>query len=133
MKISIPAKKKGFAPVAMADIAFLLLIFLIVTVSIGDSPDVKLPVFKYSRETGFPHTVIISLGSNGQLTLDGSPISEKALTPAILGMENPGEIIVNIQADAETPYEKVDSLLQTLGAAHLRKVVLITGSAPDEN
>lgn len=133
MKITIQPRKKGFAPVAMADIAFLLLIFLIVTVSIGDAPEVKLPEFGYSRETGFPRTVIVTVAPDGAMKLDGSPVTLKSLPAAIVGMENPSEIVVNIQADAEAPYEFVDLALQALGGARLRKVVLMTEAPDDED
>ncbi len=130
MKITILSRRKGFAPVAMADIAFLLLIFLIVTVSVGDTPPVNLPIFKYARQTGFPKTAVISLTISGDVLLDGSPISADSLPSVLNGIAQPDELVITLHADAAVPYEKVDALLRNLQAGKYFRVVLMT-EVPD--
>jgi len=126
VRITVNRKRKGFAPVAMADIAFLLLIFIFITVSVGEAPDVRLPFFKYAQKTGFPKTALVGLELSGRVTIDGSAVNEASLPAVLAGMADPGELVVTLHADASIAYEKVDSLLQTLGAGRFLKVVLIT-------
>jgi len=132
MKITVERKKRSFAPVAMADIAFLLLIFFIVTVSIGDSPDVALPPFKYSKENTFPKTLVITVMSSGELLYEGNRINEKNLLPILQGLGKPEDFVINIMADQKTDYSLIDTLLQSLSSAKFQKIVLITGEK-DEN
>lgn len=131
MKITTHSKKRGFAPAAMADIAFLLLIFLIVTVSVGDTPPVKLPAFRYARETGFPVTAVVSLTRDGEVLLDGSPVALASLPAVLAGIADPTELVVTLHADARTPYDKVDALLRSFQSGRYLRVVLMT-EVPDE-
>lgn len=130
MKITTKARRRGFAPVAMADIAFLLLIFLIVTVSVGDMPSVDLPVFRYARELGSPRTAVVTLAPSGDLLLGGTPVARTGLAAALAGVAGPGELVVALHADAATPYGLVDSLLRDMQAGRYLRVVLMT-ETPD--
>ncbi|MBU0935273.1 MAG: biopolymer transporter ExbD [Spirochaetes bacterium] len=125
MKISVRARRRGFAPAAMADIAFLLLIFFITTTSIDEDSNLELPEFQYTRETGFPQTVRLQLDRNDQLLLDGSPGTADTLTRLLQQRYLPAETVIMFEADRDTPYRRIDEVLVALGSAGFERIVLV--------
>ena len=128
MKISIPKRRLRIIMFAMPDIAFLLLIFLILTVSAAEYDEVDVPHFAFAREAEFPEVVTLSIDGDAKIELFGATY-ETAELPAILGNVGRGAVI-RVVADRRVPYLLVDSVLAALRRAGLQDVILI--AEPDE-
>ena len=139
MRLTLPKPAKSLVLVSMADIAFNLLIFLVVTVTMGEPEDVEPPEFLYTQKTGYALTLNVELTSEGRLTFDGQRIwpaadgtaaaraaLSEAATAWLARQGTSGEIVVRFAADRNTPYELVDGVLAALRGADLTKIVLVT-------
>ena len=123
MKLKIKHKSFGVTLLALPDIAFLLLIFLILTVSVDEQGEIKLPNFKFMQETDFPETLIISLYSSGNYQILGQNIEKETLASVIDKI--PSTTVIHFMADKECLYKDVDFTLGQLQKTGLRDVVLI--------
>jgi biopolymer transport protein ExbD len=130
MRFQINNKTKAFAPAAMADIAFLLLIFLILTVTAGDEPEVELPGFRYSEKTGFEITLAVEILKNGNVVVNGEP-AEKENFGSVLAQYEKG-MVVHVFADRETDYSTVDQVLNILRDNELYRIILVADKSNDE-
>ena len=127
MKIRVRKKTFGVTMFAMPDIAFLLLIFLILTVSADESGNINLPNFKYLQETDFPDTLVINVSANGDYGIAGEYISPSEFETALDLISQ--ETVIHLTADKECRYEDVDRLLNLLQQKELPDVVLIMEEA----
>ena len=109
MKLQIKRKPFGVTLLALPDIAFLLLIFLILTVSVDDQGEIKLPDFKFLQETEFPETIVLTISKNGEYHIAGQ-IIEKTDLDSIL---------------RTIPKTTIIHLMEQLQEKNLRDVVLI--------
>ena len=133
MKLNIKHKPFGVTLLALPDIAFLLLIFLILTVSVDDQGEIELPNFKFLQETEFPETVVITLSKTGTYQLSGQNMEKSNIISVIKRF--PDTTVIHLMADKNSKYRDVDYILEQLQKAGLHDVVLImddNGSAPDE-
>jgi biopolymer transport protein ExbD len=128
MTITVRPRRRGFAPAAMADIAFLLLIFLITTTSIEDDVSLELPSFAYSRETGFPQTVRIMLDTDQNLYFNGESLELDTLLTRLVFGHDPVDTVIMFEADRQTPYRLIDEALRGLGQAGFERIVLVADS-----
>ena len=130
MKLKIKHKPFGVTLLALPDIAFLLLIFLILTVSVDDQGEIELPDFKFLQETEFPDTVVLTLSKSGMYQLAGQYIEKDKLNSAIYRI--PDTTVIHLMADKNSLYRDVDYTLEELQKAGLRDIVLIMdGDGPD--
>lgn len=139
----VTKKADAVIPTAsMADIAFLLIIFFMVTtVHELDKTSVNLPLAK-SREEAAVGSAIVILGSlgNGQYEYkfsDGENMSRQIPGPDALFLEasrliarNPDKQFI-LKADGDVRFEKIDELLDNLRKADVRKVLLLSHQAID--
>lgn len=123
MKIRVKKKSSGVTMFAMPDIAFLLLIFLILTVSTDETGNINLPSFKYLQETDFPETIVVNLSENGNIGIAGEYISEGQFISAL--EQFPKQTIIHLTADKECAYKDVDWVLDLLQQNELLDVLLI--------
>lgn len=132
MTINVRRRRRTFAPAAMADIAFLLLIFLITTTSIEDDVNLDLPAFAYSQETGFPQTVRLRLDSSSNLIYENRYYGLASLLDGLASSLDPAETVIMLEADRQTPYIEIDEILQGLGQHGFERIVLVAeaGSPP---
>ncbi|MCK5197103.1 MAG: biopolymer transporter ExbD, partial [Spirochaetales bacterium] len=79
MKLQIKRKPFGVTLLALPDIAFLLLIFLILTVSVDDQGEIQLPNFKFLQETEFPENIVLTISETGEYQLAGQVIEKRDL------------------------------------------------------
>lgn len=114
---------------AMPDIAFLLLIFLIITVAIDEYGEIELPLFSFLQETEFPETVPVVVNRTGEIDVQGQRVREQNLADFFLGI--PDNTVIHVYADQDTDYAAVDILLNALKEAGLRDVVLIAKTDDD--
>ena len=126
MKIRIPQRRMGVIMFAMPDIAFLLLIFLILTVSVAENEDIDVPHFKFTQETEFPEVVRISIDKDGGIEVQGTKYPAEGLSEP-LGRIGVGRVI-HVIADGEVAYLMVDTVLSALRKAGLLDVILIAES-----
>jgi len=130
MKLKIKHKPSGVTLLALPDIAFLLLIFLILTVSVDDQGEIELPDFKFLQETEFPETVVLTLSKTGMYQLAGQYIEKANLNSVIKRI--PDTTVIHLMADKNSLYRDVDYTLEELQKAGLRDIVLIMdGDGPD--
>jgi biopolymer transport protein ExbD len=123
MKIRIRKKSYGVTMFAMPDIAFLLLIFLILTVSVDEQGDINLPDFKFLQETDFPEIMVVNVTADGEYGLSGQPIDIRLLGSTLDRL--PETTVIHLIADKECLYSSIDSILQLLQEKQLLDVVLI--------
>ena len=130
MKLKIKHKPFGVTLLALPDIAFLLLIFLILTVSVDDQGEIELPDFKFLQETEFPETVVLTLSKSGMYQLAGQYSEKEKLNSVINRI--PDTTVIHLMADKNSLYRDVDYTLEELQKAGLRDIVLIMdGDGPD--
>ena len=108
---------------AMPDIAFLLLIFLILTVSVTEDDGIEIPSFEFTQETDFPNILPVTISREGAIKVDGESLDIDELDRRLSLVA--ANTVVHIIADRETEYTIVDTLLSALKEAELRDVVLI--------
>jgi len=137
MKLPVAKRAEAVIPTAsMADIAFLLIIFFMVTtVHEVDRTSVNLPLAK-SREEAEKGSAIVVLAKDkdGQIQYkfsNGEAMSHQVRGPEDIYLEASQLTYANSQlqfilkADNSVPYEKVDQLLDTLRKADATKVLLL--------
>jgi len=132
MRLKIKNKPFGVTLLALPDIAFLLLIFLILTVSVDDQGEIELPNFKFLQETEFPETIVITLSKNGMYELAGQYIEKDKLNSVLNRF--PDTTVIHLMADKNSLYRDVDFTLEELQKTGLRDIVLIMdGDGPNIN
>ena len=133
MRLRSRHQARALIPTAsMADIAFLLIVFFMMTITFEkDKTQVALPRtdlrFEIPKETA-----VISITEHGQIrATDGEEMSvpipgEDVVTFAanVVAMY-PGRAVV-LKADKEVPYEKVDKVLDSLKQAKVELIYLLS-------
>ena len=135
MKIARRNRPLPLVPInAMADIAFLLLIFIML-LSLLNRPAEPAIAYPEARtaEAGVAGPVVtVAVDSTGRLFLDGAPASlaevEGLLTARIAAEPS---LRVEILADRETEYGEVDRLMRILQKLQHRSVTLLAGEVEE--
>jgi biopolymer transport protein ExbD len=112
----------------MSDIAFLLLIFIMLISLINYRREIKIdyPEAEYSEVTQSENNLEIWINRAGYLFVKGERVERKALEQIIAGniVENPG-VRIHVLADRDTPYKHVDAVLEILKLLQHRTVSLV--------
>ncbi len=123
MKIRIRQRKSSITMFAMPDIAFLLLIFLILTASVDEYGEIQLPQFRFMQQTEFPATLTVNVASDGSNGISGEYMTSERFERTL--NQVPSGTVINLVADKNTFYSNIDKTLDILQASGLTDIVLI--------
>jgi biopolymer transport protein ExbD len=116
----------------MSDVAFLLLIFIMLVALINYRREVKIeyPEAQTALRTSAEKNLEVWVDRSGALYLDGEAADRSALERKIaeLYIEAP-DTRVHIIADRNTPYEKINSVLEVLQILQYRVVSFVVKNA----
>lgn len=133
MKIKKPARPKSYIPTAsMADIAFLLIVFFMVTTNITvDRTQVALPTSLERTEVP-KDAAVIAIEESGVVHFsDGEEqsrvinMSDILPASAFVMEKNPLKFFI-VKADGEARYEFIDTVMEQLRQAQVRNIALLT-------
>ena len=112
---------------SMSDIAFLLLVFFMVTTSFSvDKTPINLPKTKTRTEIPKNHEVV-SLQKNGIISFHGDRVMMADIQPlAAMEISKDKERIFVLKVDKDVRWEIVDELLEQLRQSRVRNISLPT-------
>lgn len=126
-------RRMPFVPVnAMSDVAFLLLIFIMLVSLINYRKEVKIeyPEASETKKTSAEKNMEIWIDSSGGIYLDGVPTNARTIENAIVDMyQEAPDTRVHVIADKNTPYEYVDVVLKILQLLEHRVVSFVVKDA----
>jgi biopolymer transport protein ExbD len=133
MNIKNRKRKIPFVPVnAMSDVAFLLLIFIMLVSLINYRKEIKIdyPEARDSKKTSAEKNIELWVDSAGEIYLDGIPSSAAVIERAIVDMyrEAP-DTRVHVIADKNTAFEYVNGVLKILQLLEHRVVSFVVKDA----
>ena len=122
--------KKSFSiPLnSMSDVAFLLLIFIMIVALINYRKEVKIeyPEAKTALRTNVEKNLEVWINREGNVFLDGEPSNHRALESKIAQLYvSAPDTRVHIIADRYTSYEKINSVLEILQFLQYRVVSFV--------
>ena len=128
--MNLRRKKKSFTiPLnSMSDVAFLLLIFIMIVALINYRKEVKIeyPEANTALRTSAEKNLEVWVDREGKIFLDGDPSDYQALENKIAELYvNAPDTRVHIIADRGTPYEKINSVLEILQILQYRVVSFV--------
>jgi len=126
-------RKKGFViPLnSMSDVAFLLLIFIMIVALINYRKEVKIeyPEAKTVLRTSAEKNLEVWIDRTGGIYLDGEAADLYALEAKIAQLYTSApDTRVHIIADRNTPYEKINNALEVLQVLQYRVVSFVVKS-----
>lgn len=129
MKIRRKLRRKPIIPVnSMSDIAFLLLIFIMLISLINYRKEIKInyPEAEHLEVTQLENNLEIWINPAGRLFVKGAAVDLTACEQIIVKnvIENP-KVRIHILADRDTPYKHVNSVLEILKLLQHRVVSLV--------
>jgi len=113
---------------SMSDVAFLLLIFIMLVALINYRKEVKIeyPEAKTALRTTAEKNLEVWVDRDGDIYLDGDPSDFLALEHIIAELyRSAPDTRVHIIADRDTPYEKVSAVLEVLQILQYRVVSFV--------
>ena len=128
--MNLRRKKKAFTiPLnSMSDVAFLLLIFIMIVALINYRKEVKIeyPEARTALRTSAEKNLEVWVDSEGEIYIDGDPADHGTLERKIseLYVSAP-DTRVHILADRNTPYEKINSVLEIFQILQYRVVSFV--------
>jgi len=122
-------KKSFFIPLnSMSDVAFLLLIFIMIVALINYRKEVKIeyPEAKTAQRTSAEKNLEVWIDREGEIYLDGDLSGYDVLERKIAELYvNAPDTRVHIIADRNTPYEKINSVLEIFQILQYRVVSFV--------
>jgi biopolymer transport protein ExbD len=131
--MNLKRRKKSFAiPLnSMSDVAFLLLIFIMLVALISYRKEVKIeyPEAKMALRTSEKKNLEVWIDNDGDIYLDGDASDYLALERKIADLYiYAPDTRVHILADRNTPYEKINNVLEILQLLQYRVVSFVVKS-----
>jgi biopolymer transport protein ExbD len=129
VKLRNKEKKRFAIPLnSMSDVAFLLLIFIMLVALINYRKEVKIdyPEAQIALRTSAEKNLEIWIDRDGGIYLDGTPAQMGEVEEKIAELyRNAPDTRLHIIADRNTPYEKINSILEILQALQYRVVSFV--------
>ncbi|MDR0301773.1 MAG: biopolymer transporter ExbD [Treponema sp.] len=128
MKIKRPRKNFVIPLNSMSDVAFLLLIFIMLVALINYRKEVKIeyPEAKTALRTTAEKNLEVWVDKEGGIYLDGDPSDYPALEQKVSDLYRTApDTRVHIIADKNTPYEKINSILEIFQILQYRVVSFV--------
>ena len=133
MKLNRSRNKSFFIPLnSMSDVAFLLLIFIMLVALINYRKEVKIeyPEANTALRTTAEKNLEVWIDVDGGIYLDGDPADLPALENIIsILYRTAPDTRVHIIADRDTPYEKINAALEVLQILQYRVVSFVVKNA----
>jgi biopolymer transport protein ExbD len=133
MKLKRPRGKNFYIPLnSMSDVAFLLLIFIMLVALINYRKEVKIeyPNAKTALRTSEEKNLEVWIDKDGDIYLDGEDADLLALERVIGELyRGAPDTRVHIIADRGTPYEKINAVLEVLQILQYRVVSFVVKNA----
>ncbi|MDR1587454.1 MAG: biopolymer transporter ExbD [Treponema sp.] len=133
MRIARKRLKPFYIPLnSMSDVAFLLLIFIMLVALINYRKEVKIeyPEAKTALRTSEKENLEIWIDRDGGLYLDGEDSDLLGVERKISDLyRNAPETRVHIIADRSTPYEKINKVLEIMQVLQYRVVSFVVKNA----
>jgi len=133
MKLKRPRGKNFYIPLnSMSDVAFLLLIFIMLVALINYRKEVKIeyPDAKTALRTSEEKNMEVWVDKDGGIYLDGADSDLLALERVIGELyRSAPDTRVHIIADRNTPYEKINAVLEVLQILQYRVVSFVVKNA----
>jgi biopolymer transport protein ExbD len=129
MKLRRVRSKQFYIPLnSMSDVAFLLLIFIMLVALINYRKEVKIeyPEAKAAERTSAEKNLEIWIDRDGGVYIDGDRSDLRGVEHAIADIyRGAPDTRVHIIADRNTPYEKINSVLEVLQILQYRVVSFV--------
>ena len=129
MKLNRGKKKQFFIPLnSMSDVAFLLLIFIMLVALMNYRKEVKIeyPEAKTALKTSEEQNFEVWIDREGSVYLDGDPGTIGALEYEIARLYTTApDTRVHIIADRNTSYDKINTVLEVLQILQYRTVSFV--------
>lgn len=108
----------------LIDVMFILVLFFVVTAHFNPQPEAISLVLPHAKaaKTVTP-TVTISIDNHQRIYLDGAQVSESVIASR-LSQLNATNVSVVVQADQQTPYVRVMSILDRIRSSGIDTVLL---------
>jgi len=128
--MKIRRKRKNFSiPLnSMSDVAFLLLIFIMIVALINYRKEVKIdyPEARTALRTSAEKNLEVWIDREGEIYIDGNPADYRELERKISELYvNAPDTRVHIIADRNTVYEKINSVLEVFQILQYRVVSFV--------
>jgi biopolymer transport protein ExbD len=133
MKIKKPKRAFNIPTNSMSDVAFLLLIFIMLVSLINYRKDVKIdyPEAKTAGKVSAEKNLDIWIDKTGALYLNGDPVSIDAIQDGIIAAyQKAPDTRVHIIADKATPFKNVNQVLSILQLLQYRAVSFVVKDSP---
>ncbi|MDR0624151.1 MAG: biopolymer transporter ExbD [Treponema sp.] len=129
MKLKRSRKKEFFIPLnSMSDVAFLLLIFIMLVALINYRREVKIeyPEANTALRTSAEKNLEIWIDRDGGVYLDGAPAALRDVEDTVADLyRRAPDTRLHIIADRNTPYEKINGVLEILQILQYRVVSFV--------
>ena len=116
----------------LIDLAFaLLIIFMITAPLLQQTIDIQVPIESAKQQSTSPEleVVVLSIDADGQFYWDGEGLSDGDIRTRLEGVSNQEEQpVIQVQADANLPYQRVVDLLDLIQQNGLSKLKFETRS-----
>jgi biopolymer transport protein ExbD len=112
----------------LIDVVFQLLIFFVLTSTFQNNPafKVKLPKAKNRDSTQEPKAVVVTIGSNGEVQVDGKVVDRRELELRLCAAkQNDAATGVNIKADESSPHHYLVDVLDAARTCGLEKLGIL--------
>ncbi len=113
---------------SMSDIAFLLLVFFMVTTvfKVDNGIDIKLPSAEKVEKLSRKNLSVIWINEQGKVAIEDKFVPMEFVSNIMdqKMFETNGELIVEVKADKSTKYGAIDNVFEELKASQALKVVL---------